>query len=613
MGLFLRLLTAAGALTVLSTEILGAFHAIGPLPLALVWCAAAIAAALALRGRIAPPRLDLGSGAVLVVIGGILALTALTALACPPNSVDAFGYHLSRVVWWAQQRSVEFFPTHYLPQLFMPPMAEYAMLHSFVLTGGDRLVNLVQWTGFAGSIAAAALLAREFGCGHSAQYFAALFCATLPNAILQASGAKNDCVLALWLAAAACFALRWRREPTVAAAVWLGLALGLALATKATAWLFAPPALLCLLAPALRTHPRELARAAALVALCVVALNGPQWRRNPAAFGSPLGPATAQADQDPHYRWTVERPGLGATLSNAVRHLSQQLGSRDERQNQRAYRSALNLHGLFGLDPNDPATTWPETQFAPPRNANHEADAPNRVHLITLFLAFAILVHRRGQLFAWSLALLAAFLLVCATLKYQPYFSRVFVPLFVLGAPLAAAGVQRVMRPAILQTFFALLLLDQTRHPLLHNWTRPLDGPGNVLETAREPNYFRDMAQFHTGYEDYRRAADAIVAQPCALAGIDNQRFHLEYPLQILLRRRDPAVRFVHTGIAGAPAQPAPCAVVCLGCAADGAKRAAYAGWGEPVELGPHLLYRRGGRITAATAAPAAANTASFP
>jgi hypothetical protein len=59
----------------------------------------------------------------------------------------------------------------------------------------------------------------------------------LPNGILQASGAKNDYVLALWLVAAVYFAMR--RD-----LLFLGLAVGLACATKSTAYLFLPPVLL---------------------------------------------------------------------------------------------------------------------------------------------------------------------------------------------------------------------------------------------------------------------------------------------------------------------------------------------------------------------------------
>jgi hypothetical protein len=53
-------------------------------------------------------------------------------------------YHLARVAHWGQNHTVAFYPTHIVRQLYQPPWAEYAMLHLYILAGGDRLANLVQ-------------------------------------------------------------------------------------------------------------------------------------------------------------------------------------------------------------------------------------------------------------------------------------------------------------------------------------------------------------------------------------------------------------------------------------------------------------------------------------
>jgi hypothetical protein len=607
---FVRILVAAGAALLLGTEALSPLRLLHPVPVGILWAVFAVASRTLLHRRTpnTPPAAWFDR-LLWLACCAILAVAGLAAIASPPNSVDAFGYHLSRVVWWAQQGSVAFFPTHYYPQVSMPPLAEYAFLHQWLLTGGDRLANFVQWTGFAGSIAAAALLARQFGAGPRGQAIAALFVATLPNGILQASGAKNECLLALWLAAAGWFALRGE-------IAWLGLSLGLALATKATAWLFAPPLLAMLPGPMVLPRPRQAVRTAAIVIACVLALNGPQWWRNLSAFGSPIGPPLAHDGQSPDYRWTNRTPGLRTTLSNAARHLSQQLGGRSDAVNRAVYAAVLALHRTIRADPNDPATTWPGTDFTPPRNANHEADAPNRVHLLLLAACLPFVLLRRGRPLAWTAALATAFLLVCAVLKYQPYFARAFLPLFVLAAPVFGTLAER-LRPALVQAAVCLLLLDQTRHPLLHNWTRPLTGETSILKSARDADYFRDMAQFHVGQAEYRRAADLAAANGCRAIGIDNQRFHLEYPLQVFLLRLRPPVHFTHTGVHNptaryAPPEPEPCAVVCLGCTGNAAKMAEYAAYPPPEPVGPFLVYRRGGRSRAVTPAPAAANTASL-
>ncbi|MBS1855030.1 MAG: hypothetical protein JST11_06680, partial [Acidobacteria bacterium] len=433
--LSLRALTGLAAVAVLLTEMLGAAGWLRALPLAAAWILVAVAggAVWRARGYKLPllPRAGVAEWAIAACCAGIVGTVALTALLSPPNSADAMAYHLPRVVYWAQAGSVAFFPTPYFNQVMLAPAAEYLMLHTYLLTGGDRLVNLIACGAFAGCIAAVSLVARQMGLGARGQAFAALICATLPNAILQASGAKNDLLLGLWTVCAIYFALR--RE-----GLWLGLACGMAVATKATAFLFLPPVLLA--AGAWRR--RELA----LIAGGVLLLNGPQFARNVRLSGSPLGYDSAQGNG--YFRWRNEHPGWRSLASNVLRNTSEQLGARSEQWNHGVYRAAVAAHRALGLDPDDRATTWPGAEFAPPRNANHEANANNRWHLALFLAAVVWAVARRDRRWmSYAAGLGGAFLIFCLYLKWQPFLARLEVPLFLAAAPLGAWLVER-WRPA---------------------------------------------------------------------------------------------------------------------------------------------------------------------
>ena len=600
---FLRGLVLFGAVVVLLTEALSPFHLLRRAPLTAAWLAVALAAAALLYfrrprfPRIAIRPVEAAIAGAVAIIAGIVGVTAILS---PPNSADAMAYHMPRVVYWVQSGSVAFFPTSYFNQIMLQPLAEYLMLHTYVLSASDRFVNLVAFVAFLGSVVGVSAVSGAMGLGSKGQAFAALVCATLPNGILQASGAKNDCLLAFWLVCLVYF-VALRDAP------FSGLAAGLAVATKATAYLFAPPLVVCVLLwtwmgtrragevahALLRAVPAPL-RMAAFLAGGVLLVNAPQYVRNWRLSGSPLGYDSAHGDG--FFRWRNEHPGWKSTASNLLRNTSEQLGARSPRWNQAVFDAVVRFHRALGIDPQSPDTTWRWERYAPPINANHEANANNRWHLLLVVLAAILVVFRPSRLWTlYAAALLTALLLFCFYLKWQPYLARLELPLFVLAAPLAAHFLTR-LRPALLAVAICAFLANNARLALFENWTRPLKGPNSLWVTNRDSNYFSDMVQWNKGVS-YFPAVELTARSGCAAVGIDIGRNPLEYPFQALLRERNPKVRFVHTGVDNAsvryaPKDPSrPCAVLCLDCTGIEKKIALYAPIGPPVEIGRFLLF----------------------
>ena len=570
----LRTAVLTGLACAAITELLSPFHLLSRWPVAIAWT---LTICLWLRWP-SPFRLPTRREALLAAPIAVIAIPVfLAAILSPPNSADAMAYHLPRVVYWAQSGSVAFFPTPYFNQVMLQPLAEYLMLHTYLLTGGDRLVNLIAFAAYLGSIAGVSAVARELGLGSRAQFVAALVCATLPNAILQASGAKNDFLLAFWLVCAVYFALRRDAAP-------FALSVALALATKATAYLFLPP----LLIYAALVLPR---RKLLWIAAAVLAINGPQYARNLQLTGSPLGYDSAQGDGV--FRWRNENPGRQSLASNLLRNTSEQLGARSPRWNQAVYRAALRAHRALGLDPEDPATTWPGAHFTPPINANHEANANNRWHLLLFVFATVVAIATRNR--AWSLyagGLLSAFLIFCLYLKWQPFLARLELPLFVLAAPLAAFLIDKLRHPvvaAVVPTAVCLFLISNARLALFENWTRPLKGPRSLFVTTRDDNYFSDLSQWNNR-ASYLESVDRAARSGCDTVGIDISENQVEYPFQALLRERNPRVRFFHP-MPLHPEQPRACAVLCPDCIANERKIKLYRHIGPPIEIGRFLLF----------------------
>jgi hypothetical protein len=571
------MLVCFGVALWLVTELLSLFGAIERVPLAICWLLfvpllwfGGTGDSLSL-GKVRPcPWVVLCAAGVAI----IWTLTLVTALFSPPNSADAMAYHMPRVVYWAEQRSIRFFPTPYLNQIMLQPLTEYFMLHTYVLAGSDRFVNLAQWLGSVGSAIGVSSVARLLGANAAGQAIAALFCATIPSGVLAASGAKNDYFLAMWLVAAIYFAMQYARSGTRKNALFLGAALGLALLTKGTAYLFAPWLLAAVLWRAKRTGI-----AAALG--CALLINAPHYIRNWRLSGSVLGFDSAHGDG--LFRWRNETFGWKQTFSNLVRNASEQVGGRSERWNNEVYNWTLRAHQKLGIDVNDPATTWRWSTFHPPRNANHEADGNSKWHILLLIIAACVVAWRaaRGgdhQPALYALALVCGVLAFCGYLKWQPFLARLFLPLIVAGSPLVSLLLRRML-PA--QVLLCLFLFSTARLPLLENWTRPLRGPRSVLHMPREAQYFSDMVQWgdRTTYEKTLAFLDQ---HPCDIVGIDSTNLSLEYPLMALLRERRPGTLFLHTGVQNAssrfqqPVLASPCIVVCFDCAGDDRRENLY-------------------------------------
>jgi hypothetical protein len=588
-----------GVVLVIVTEALSAFHALTRTSVVIVWLVTAAVGGLAVMRRRRLVRFEFTHDPVVNVcilsIGLILLLTAVTARFSPPNSADAMAYHLPRVVYWTEQASVRFFPTSYLNQIMLQPLAEYSMLHLFLLAGSDRWINLVQWAASLVSIVGVSAIAGEWGASARGQAVAALFCASLPSGILASSGAKNDYVLAMWLVVMVYFALRFTAQPVTRYALLLGAALGLALLTKATAYLFAPWPLLAIFGMRFgRIGKARLGIAAVCLLLIPLALNLPQYLRNMRLSGSPLGFDSAQGDG--YFRWRNESFGWKETVSNILRNTSEQLGARSESWNQGVYRAVVGVHTALGIDPNAPATTWRWTTYKPPRNANHEADAPNPWHLACLILILIACTFARDRervIYAASLA--CGFAAFCAYLKWQPFMGRLFLPLFVVGAPLASVVGQLSFGRGVIPIAFALFLLTNAKRPLLENWVRPLQGPRSVLHTPRDDQYFSDMSQWGNA-ETYKKTVELLAKTECRTIGLDITNLQLEYPLHALLRERSPEVRFLHTGVQNASSQyqqptdaPA-CAVVCLDCAGDTRRLQLYRVFGASTTIDKFVI-----------------------
>lgn len=352
-------------------------------------------------------------------------------------------YHMSRVVHWAQNHSVAHYATHEIRQLIFPPWAEFAITHFQILSEGDRFANLVQWFSLVGSLVGVSLLAEHLGANSRSQILVVVVCATLPMGILQGSSTQNDATVSFWLICLVYYLMLMRTRAHWAYSCAAGVSLGLALLTKATAYIIAAPFLVWFALEQLKTLRWALWKPIFMIAIVTVSLNLGHYARNITAFGHPLHPGrqiTVIAGVEP----ANEAITLSLFVSNVVRNVGLHIGTPSGRLNHAIERGVAFLHTSLGINVNDPRTTWRRTKFHVRGISRSEGSAGNPIHFILIVISIALFLLSRQKMQPWCLtasyafSVTAGFLLMALYLKWQPWNSRFHLPSLCSGHHLLA-------------------------------------------------------------------------------------------------------------------------------------------------------------------------------
>jgi hypothetical protein len=524
-----------------------------------------------------------------VLAGGvlmILLLIGLTAVAAPPNTWDALTYHMPRVAHWIQNRTVAHYPTSIVRQLYLPPWSEFAVSQLQLLSGSDRFANCVQWLALAASAVAVSRIAGQLGAGSTGQVLSGVFAVTLPMAILQGSSAQTDLVTSLWVLIFVSEVLASRTESwsPVRMAI-IGGAIGLALLTKPTAGIFAAPFVIGLVFTGFRRFRFQAARPLLISGSVALALLLPHAARNSRLFGSPLGISRGVVN---------EVLGPCALASNFARNVALEATTPFPSVNRAIEKMVVGVHRAISCDVNDPATTWLGSEFhVPPAPLGgrplesdeslyslfHEDTASNPVHALLFLAAAAILLAKpalraRKDLLWVAGSLALSFLLFCAALKWQPWHSRLHLPLFLIAAALAGVVWTSVLPPRATE-WLGLLLLAAALPWVCAGATRPLLGSQSVLATSRASQYFSIRPLLEQPYE---AAARSLAEEGCSQIGLAIGPDTPEYLLWVLFQPRIPSgLRIEHVDVANVSrtresAFPAffPCARVSVETRPDG-------------------------------------------
>lgn len=461
------------------------------------------------------------------------------ALISAPTTWDSMTYHLARVVEWLQLGGAAHYASSAQPQLFQPPGAELLIAQLQALTGGDHYAALVQTSAYLLVLAIASLIAARLGGGRRSQLLSAFLAATLPMAIMQGSSTQNDLVVSLWLMATACLAASVfaDRQHAVARGLLASTAVALAILTKGTAWIYLPPLLLLLAWALLRPLGWARFAAIALAGLAIVlAFNAGPWQQNHQTFGQYVYSGSGMFD------YSNDSRSPATLVSNLVRNSAIYLGTPSGQVNAQTARPVRSLLELLGIDADSAQTTFPGQTFTVPRAGPDESHGPSILLFLLLLWAIpaALLVRslRTPLRSAWALMLVAQILVFALLIKWQPWHSRLHLPVALLAVPLVAvllAALTADRRRSIVTG--AVVAVASLMAPLFlfFNADRPLigySGHPSVLTTPRSDQYFAARPELAAPYQ---RIADFVNAHGYRQVAMTGGPEDWYYPLSALL------------------------------------------------------------------------------
>ncbi|WP_164849954.1 ArnT family glycosyltransferase [Mucilaginibacter limnophilus] len=387
---------------------------------------------------------------------------------------------MARISSWISHNSVENYPTHIIRQLYQPPFAEFLILHINLLSGSDFFSNSVQFWFMLFTLAAITTVAKSLGLNAKFQYLTALLVISLPEVVLQSSSTQNDLVITFFVIAAMYFAIKAVTYHNLHYYLPFGLATGLAMLTKGTAYIYLFPVLLIAALYVLYKivkYKIYIHLVYGITALIIAAtVNIPHWQRNYTLTGSVLG-----VDKNESRLYANEHMSGMLLLSNLIKNGGLHIGIKGDSHISNFTDTIIHkLHSAVNINVDDPALNYLKIKYSTQASAAHEDSARNPFQFILIIIAFIVVTYHALKNRKHAVAAVLMFtiilqvLLFCAYLKWQPWHSRLHITMFVLALPVIcyAASISNLFKKTvkiilpIILLYATLIVIDNNLRPL---------------------------------------------------------------------------------------------------------------------------------------------------
>lgn len=507
-------------------------------------------------------KIDFRSKSTLFILT-IFLLTFIQGLFSAPNSTDSMVYHLPRVMYWMQEKTL-FQDVVRNAHDYMPPFGQYILLHLYLIFDNDKLLFFSQWLAFVVTIVVSAAISRHLGANKQISAIASLLVASIPVAVMQATSTKIELIVTVLVVICTYIALRFREEN-----IWdylaIGFGLGLGVLTKQTFLIYAviPAGILFIKFLKLLKSKKSNVLFIPLICVIIILTQIRFFSQNLLLYGNASG---SKDDYSGLTNQSLTPTGISSNLiKNTMLHIPVPIYTKQVED------ILLSFHRIIGIDISDCATTFcdPAFKFRIIRAIYPQEDiAANTPQLLLIFIAGFVLIRelikRRIDYFELLIFTLAVFsyFAFSALLKWQPFHSRLHMPFFVIGVISSVTVLSKLKKGLfILKGFLVvsvsiaipLIFLNVARSYISYNLfydnikflAMPLsDIPESFLIRPREQQYFNSRFYWHQPYKDIMGMVSK--QQPTGKNTITFKLMdNFEYPLWVFAKKSNLSLRVV--------------------------------------------------------------------
>lgn len=390
--------------------------------------------------------------AILLMTGAfVLGLSLITT----PYNWDSMTYHLPRIAYWAQNRSVEHYATNCIRQISSPVLAEFVNVNVYILCRGhDFLFNLLQGASYLTCAVLVGAIAGKLSCDRCFRFLAALLYMSMPIAYAEAMTTQVDNFAAIWLLFFVYRLLDYTDrtkslrfdKTTIRGVCTLGLCVAWGYLAKPSVCVGMVVFALWLLIVCIKRKDRvwDMVRLVLCALPCVTLPMIPEILRNFKTFGAYASPSAGAAQlvgtMQPSY-----------LLVNLLKNMSFNMPTPLVKDGDIIFaKIAVKAASLLRVDLNAVSISENGREYGLHEAGNYGCDTAVNPIVLWLFLFCVLWTILRIGRTKWEksgrgyfLAATFSFLAFCTVLRWEPFVSRYMISYLALLCPLIASQIQR--------------------------------------------------------------------------------------------------------------------------------------------------------------------------